>query len=345
MNLYKIVRPILFAIEPELANAISLKLLKLTYKTGLPYLRENPISQQPIRIMGLNFKNPLGLAAGLDNNGDYIDPLSALGFGFIEIGTVTPKPQLGNSKPRIFRLTKHEAIINRLGFNNLGIVHLMKQVRKAKYNGILGINIGKNLDTPLENAVADYLFCMRECYALASYIVINISSPNTTNLRQLQEKNALKNLLSHLKEEQLKLQQKHHKYTPLVIKIAPDLTDIKIIYIANLLLEFKIDGVIATNTTVSRSAIKGHKQAKEIGGLSGTPLKRQATHVVSVLRSQTRGKIAIIATGGILSAKDAKEKLEAGASLVQIHSGLIFQGPSLIKNILQSIDTKITHRQ
>ena len=337
MNLYPLLRPVLFSLDPELAHNVTLKLLKLSQQTGLSALSKASSVNQPVTIMGLDFKNPVGLAAGLDKNGDYIDAFAALGFGFIEIGTVTPKPQPGNPKPRLFRLPEHEAIINRMGFNNTGVDHLIQQVIRAKFKGILGINIGKNFDTPIKSASEDYLIGLRKSYALASYITINISSPNTKNLRQLQQGDEIKRLLSTLKEEQLKLQQTYQKYTPLVVKISPDLDNDEIVHIARLLLEFNIDGVIATNTTISREAIKGHIYAKEAGGLSGAPVKKQATHVIAGLVSELKREIPIIAVGGILSANDAKEKLDAGASLVQIYSGLIYRGPQLIEDILQGI--------
>ncbi len=337
MNLYPLLRPLLFTLDPELAHNVSLKLLNMADKTGLSALTSSSVKNHPISVMGLDFKNPVGLAAGLDKNGDYIDALAGQGFGFIEIGTVTPRPQPGNPKPRLFRLAEHQAIINRMGFNNLGVEHLLKQVEKAKYNGILGINIGKNFDTPIKNATDDYLIGFRKSYQQASYITLNISSPNTKNLRQLQQGDEIKQLLSALKEEQLILQQSHDKYTPLVVKIAPDLNDEEISHIGKLLLEFKIDGVIATNTTTSRETVKGHPYAEEIGGLSGAPVKQQSTYVVSGLSAELNGKIPIIAAGGILTGQDAKEKIEAGASLVQVYSGLIYQGPQLIEDILQQI--------
>jgi dihydroorotate dehydrogenase len=287
--------------------------------------------------MGLNFKNPLGLAAGLDKNGDYIDALAALGFGFVEIGTVTPRPQPGNPKPRLFRVPEHQAIINRMGFNNLGVDHLIAQVKKCQYQGILGINIGKNFDTPIEAATEDYLIGLRKSYDVASYITINISSPNTKNLRQLQQGDEIKKLLSALKEEQLSLQKQYDKYVPLVVKIAPDLSDDEIAHIGGLLLEFAIDGVIATNTTIDREMIKNHPLANEAGGLSGAPVKEKSTYVVTQLAQVLNGKLPIIAAGGILTAADAQEKLAAGASLVQIYSGLIYQGQQLIADILESL--------
>ena len=333
MNLYPLLRPLLFTLDAETAHEVTLKLLNAAYISGLSKLVYPPISDKPVNVMGLNFKNPVGLAAGLDKNGDYIDALAALGFGFIEIGTVTPRPQPGNPKPRLFRLPEHQAIINRMGFNNLGIDHLLDQVKQSTYKGILGINIGKNFDTPMEHAVDDYLIGLRKAYPAASYITINISSPNTQNLRQLQQGDGSRKLISTLKEEQLKLQQEHGKYVPLALKIAPDLTDEDISRIAKLLLEFEIDGVIATNTTIDRAMIANHPLAKEAGGLSGSPVKDKSTAVVKGLSAELQGKIPIIAVGGILCADDAQEKFAAGASLVQIYSGLIYKGPELIKEI------------
>jgi dihydroorotate dehydrogenase len=337
MNPYSLIRPLLFSLDPETAHQLTLKLLDSAQTLGISQLAYGQQPSQAVKIMGLEFKNPVGLAAGLDKNGDHIDALAALGFGFIEIGTVTPRPQPGNPKPRLFRLPEHQAIINRMGFNNLGVDHLVAQVKKCQYKGILGINIGKNFDTPIENAVDDYLHCLRQSYALASYITINISSPNTKNLRQLQQGDDIKNLLSALKEEQLKLQQIHQRYVPLVLKIAPDLTPDDISHIAKLLLEFAIDGVIATNTTLDRSLISGHPLANEAGGLSGVPVKAKATEVVRQLAAELNGNCPIIAAGGILTAADALEKIHAGASLVQIYSGLIYQGPTLIKSIIKTL--------
>jgi dihydroorotate dehydrogenase len=337
MNLYPLLRPLLFSLDPETAHDVTLKLLNAAHVSGLGKLVYPAIEDKPVNVMGLSFKNPVGLAAGMDKNGDYITALAALGFGFVEIGTVTPRPQPGNPKPRLFRLPEHKAIINRMGFNNRGIDHLLNQVKQSKYPGILGINIGKNFDTPIENAVDDYLTGLRKAYTSASYIAINISSPNTKNLRQLQQGDEIKSLMAALKAEQLKLQQENGFYVPLAIKIAPDLTSDEIIHIARLLLEFEIDGVIATNTTIARDRITGHPLAHEAGGLSGAPLKDQSTHVVRGLAAELQGKIPIIASGGILNALDAQEKLTAGASLVQIYSGLIYRGPQLIEDIVKAL--------
>ncbi len=337
MNLYPLLRPFLFSLDPETAHEVTLKLLNFSQSSGLNKYLYPPLEDKPVNVMGLNFKNPVGLAAGMDKNGDYITALNALGFGFLEIGTVTPRPQPGNPKPRLFRLPEHQAIINRMGFNNLGIDHLLAQTQHSAYDGILGINIGKNFDTPIENATEDYLIGLRKAYASASYITINISSPNTKNLRQLQQGDSVASLIATLKEEQLKLQREQGFYVPLAVKIAPDLSDEEISHIAKLLLRFEIDGVIATNTTIARDLIAGHPLANEAGGLSGAPVKNQATHVVRGLAAELNGKVAIIAAGGILCAADAKEKLTAGASLVQVYSGLIYRGPQLIEDIIKSL--------
>jgi dihydroorotate dehydrogenase len=336
MNIYPLLRPLLFSLDPETAHDVTLKLLKVSAVSGLSELFCPKIDSKPVSVMGLDFKNPVGLAAGLDKNGDYIDALGALGFGFIEIGTVTPRPQPGNPKPRLFRLPEQQAIINRMGFNNLGIDHLLAQIKHRRYLGVLGINIGKNFDTPIENAADDYLLGLRKAYPSADYITINISSPNTKNLRQLQQGDDIKNLISVLKEEQLRLQLEHGKYVPLALKIAPDLSTEEITHIAKLLLEFEIDGVIATNTTIARGMIAGHPLAHEAGGLSGAPVKEKSTFVVQKLAEVLDGKVPVIAAGGILTADDAKEKLAAGASLVQIYSGLIYSGPQLIEDIVRS---------
>jgi len=294
--------------------------------------------------MGIIFPNAVGLAAGLDKNGDYIDGLSSVGFGFIEIGTVTPRPQPGNPRPRLFRIPEAQAIINRMGFNNKGVEHLIKQVKQSQANAhsnprntIIGINIGKNFDTPVESAADDYKLCLQQVYQLADYITINISSPNTPGLRTLQFGDELKNLLETLKSEQTVLAETWKKYVPLAVKIAPDMDDNDIRLIADLLLEQNIDAVIATNTTISRTAVEGLPNADEQGGLSGVPVYQQSTHVVQILAQQLQGKIPIIAAGGIFSAQDAKEKIAAGAELVQIYTGFIYQGHPLIKDCAKAL--------
>jgi dihydroorotate dehydrogenase len=329
------VRRLLWKWDAEIARDLSLRILDIAYKADLSKYIFPAIENNPVNVMGLTFDNIVGLAAGMDKNGDHIDSLAALGFGFLEIGTITPREQSGNKKPRLFMLPEHLASINRMGFNNLGIDHLIENVTHCKYKGVIGINIGKNFDTPIERAVDDYLVCLRKAYSIASYITVNISSPNTQNLRQLQQADESRKLIARLKEEQLKLQNEHGKYTPITLKIAPDLSDEDISRIAKLLLEFEIDGVIATNTTIARNQINNHPLAKEAGGLSGAPLTKQSTHVIKGLAAELNGKIPIIGVGGIMTAEDAQEKLAAGASLVQIYSGLIYQGQKLIADIIE----------
>ncbi|GJL74806.1 quinone-dependent dihydroorotate dehydrogenase [Nitrosomonas sp.] len=333
--LYSLLRPLLFKLDPETAHQVTLKAIETTLKLGLT--KRQAIICQKHHVMGIAFPNPIGLAAGLDKNGEHLDALSALGFGFIEIGTVTPRPQPGNTAPRIFRIPQACAIINRLGFNNQGVDQLIDNVKASGYKGILGINIGKNFDTAIENAVEDYRICLRKVYRYASYITINISSPNTLNLRQLQSTNALNTLLSELKSEQRNLAQIHGQYTPLVVKIAPDLDASQIESIATSLMEHRIDGVIATNTTLSRTGIEHLAASKEAGGLSGAPLTNQATAIIQQLHYFLQDSIPIIGVGGIMSAKDAKEKMDAGACLIQIYTGLIYQGPDLILDIARTV--------
>ena len=288
--------------------------------------------------MGLNFPNRIGLAAGMDKNGDYIDGLASLGFGFIEIGTVTPRPQAGNSKPRLFRLPQSMAIINRTGFNNKGVDYLVERARHAQFTGILGINIGKNLDTPINQSASDYLIGLKKVYRYADYVTINISSPNTKNLRQLQQRDEMKALLEQIKTEQQSLNDIHNKYVPLVVKIAPDLSGEELSQIAQQFLDFEIDGVIATNTTISRAGVEHIPGAHESGGLSGAPLKNKATEAVSALYSVLQNKIPIIAAGGIMNGSDAREKIEAGAKLVQVYTGLVYRGPGLVREVMDYLD-------
>jgi dihydroorotate dehydrogenase len=337
MSLYSLAEPLLFQIDAEKVHDLTLKTLKCAEKIGVLSLYSEPPACQSREVMGIQFPNPVGLAAGLDKNGAVIDGMAALGFGFVEVGTVTPRAQPGNPKPRLFRVAEAQGIINRFGFNNLGVDNLIENVKAAKYRGILGINIGKNFDTPNERAVDDYLTCMQKVYAHASYITINISSPNTKNLRDLQEKEALSGMLVSLKAEQCKLSEKHGKYVPIALKIAPDLTEAQVIEIADLLLQHKIDGVIATNTTLAREAIKGMSNAAEAGGLSGAPVRNQSTIVIQQLFRQLQGVVPIIGVGGILSGADAVEKIAAGASLVQVYSGLIYKGPKLVRDICKTL--------
>jgi dihydroorotate dehydrogenase len=337
MNCYQFAKPLLFQLDAEVAHDIALKSLKWANQLGLLNLYPKPPTCVPRQVMGISFPNAVGLAAGLDKNGAVIDGLSKLGFGFMEIGTVTPRPQPGNAKPRLFRVREAEGIINRFGFNNLGVDNLIENVKAAKYKGVLGINIGKNFDTPNEKAVDDYLICMQKVYAHAHYITVNISSPNTKNLRALQEKEALSGLLATLKLEQTKLANQHGKYVPITLKIAPDLEQSQINEIADLLMEHKIDGVIATNTTLSRGMVKGMEHAEETGGLSGAPVREKSTLVIQQLSQRLQGALPIIGVGGILNGADAVEKIAAGADLVQIYSGLIYKGPKLVHDMCKAL--------
>jgi dihydroorotate dehydrogenase len=323
--------------DAEAAHDLTLKSLKYAEKSGLLKLYPNAPVCQPRQVMGITFPNAVGLAAGLDKNGAVIDGMAALGFGFIEIGTITPRPQPGNPKPRLFRVKEAQGIVNRFGFNNLGVDHLIENVKAANYKGVLGINIGKNFDTPNERAVDDYLICMRKVYAYASYITVNISSPNTKNLRALQEKEALSDLLATLKQEQLILAQTHGRYVPVALKIAPDLALEQVNEIADLLVLHKIDAVIATNTTLARDMVQGMQNANETGGLSGAPVREKSTLVIQQLSKRLQGALPIIGVGGILSGADAVEKIAAGASLVQVYSGLIYKGPKLVHDICKSL--------
>ncbi len=337
--MYSLIRRFFFSLDAELAHKIGLVAMKWSATLGMTCLIFGTSQKNSRKVMGLTFPNVIGLAAGLDKNGDYIHGLEQVGFGFIEIGTITPKAQPGNPQPRLFRLPKSQAIINRMGFNNLGVEHLINNVKnyrsQKKVNTqnrcIIGINIGKNFSTAVENALDDYLICLDKVYPYADYITINISSPNTPGLRNLQFGEQLTDLLTGLKKRQSTLSEQYKKYVPLVVKIAPDMSDEEIKNTARTFLKTKIDGVIATNTTIERSNLdSGDSFQQEVGGLSGKPLKNQATHVVQILSQALDNKIPIIAAGGIFTAQDAKEKLQAGAALVQVYTGFIYQGPDLI---------------
>jgi dihydroorotate dehydrogenase len=328
--MYSLLRPALFQLDPETAHRFTLGGLNALYSLGLSGIIAPRPDADPRTVMGLVFPNPVGLAAGLDKNGDCIDGLAALGFGFIEIGTVTPLPQPGNPRPRLFRLPQANAIINRMGFNNDGVDKLIANVQRADYRGILGINIGKNAATPIEYAADDYLICLRKVYAHASYVTVNISSPNTKNLRQLQGEDALNNLLKSLKAEQQKLADTHGKYVPIVLKIAPDMESGQVAQIARLLMQHRIDGVIATNTTLLREGVESLLHGEESGGLSGAPVRDNSTRVIRLLAAELKDALPIIGVGGILSGSDAAEKIYAGAALVQVYSGLIYRGPALL---------------
>lgn len=328
--MYTLLRPLLFALDAESAHHLTLETLRLAARSGIAGACAARSAGTPRTVMGIEFPNPVGLAAGLDKNGEYIDALGSLGFGFLEIGTVTPRPQPGNPKPRMFRLPAARAVINRLGFNNHGVDALIANVRRAQYQGVLGINIGKNFDTPLERAADDYLACLRKVYAHAGYVTVNISSPNTTNLRQLQQTDELGQLLSALRNERARLADQHGRQVPLALKIAPDLDASQISAIAGLLVTHGIDAVIATNTTVARDAVAHLPHGNETGGLSGAPLTAQAQSVTAQLAAALGGAVPVIGVGGIMTGDDAAARLAAGASLVQLYSGLVYAGPALV---------------
>lgn len=335
--MYSLLRKLFFLLDAEKAHHIGLNALVLAYKSGLLPLIVPAFKGKPVEVMGIKFPNALGLAAGLDKNGRYIDALAAMGFGFIEIGTVTPRPQPGNPKPRLFRIPRAQAIINRMGFNNDGVAQLIRNVQNARFKGILGINIGKNFDTPIEHAADDYLTCLTAVYPYASYVTVNISSPNTKNLRELQSAAALSALLGKIKIEQARLAKAHGRYVPIALKIAPDLNDEQLIDIARLLKEYQFDAVIATNTTISRRGVSELPCGNETGGLSGAPVRQAATRIVARLATLLDNEVPIIGVGGIMTGSQAMEKINAGASLVQIYSGLIYRGPQLIRECVQSL--------
>ncbi|MGB3392030.1 MAG: quinone-dependent dihydroorotate dehydrogenase [Stenotrophomonas sp.] len=336
--MYQIARPFLFTLDAERAHGLGLAALELAWRTGTTSLLAGKAEALPTKLLGLEFPNPVGLAAGLDKNGEHIDALFALGFGFVEIGTITPRPQAGNPKPRLFRLPHHGAIINRMGFNNAGVEVLVKNVeRSRRRSGPLGINIGKNKDTPNEEALSDYLHCMERVYPLADYITINISSPNTAGLRELQEEQALRRLIAGLREAQERLAGVHGRRVPMLVKVAPDLSDSDIDAAARVLAELEVDGVIATNTTIARDGVEGHPHANQAGGLSGTPLMPQSTFVLRRLRARLPERIPLVGVGGIQSGADAVAKMAAGASLVQCYSGLIYRGPVLVGECVEAI--------
>ncbi len=328
---YALLRPLLFALEAETAHRFTLDSLQALARFGLPLPPAAAPAACARKVMGIDFPNPVGLAAGLDKNGEYIDALARLGFGFLEVGTVTPRPQPGNTRPRLFRLPAARAVINRLGFNNDGVDRLVENVRHAAYRGVLGINIGKNADTPLERAADDYLACLRKVYPLASYVTVNISSPNTQDLRQLQQADEFDHLLGALKAEQRRLADIHGKHVPLAVKISPDLDAAQIASIAQSLLRHRAEAVIATNTTTARDGVTGMEHAGEAGGLSGAPLAAPATKVITIINQTLRGEIPVIGVGGILAGADARDKIGAGASLVQLYTGLVYRGPGLVR--------------
>ena len=338
---YPLARTALFRLEAEDAHALTMKSLS-AMAASMPgrlalHAIAPPIPPDPRTVMGITFPNPVGLAAGADKNGECIEGFGALGFGFLELGGITPRPQPGNPKPRVFRLPKARAIINRLGFNNLGVDFLVERLQTTKYQGIIGINLGKNLDTPIDTAVEDYAHCYVKTYPHVRFATVNVSSPNTKNLRQLQNEDELAGIMKRMKREQVRLSDRHGKYVPLLVKIAPDLEDAQIEGVAKLLVKHKLDGVIATNTTLARDAVHGLQHAEEAGGLSGAPVFQPSNRVIRQLANQLDGAVPIIGVGGIMSGADAQAKMDAGASLVQFYSGLIYRGPGLVAETARAL--------
>ncbi len=337
---YEALRNLLFLLPAEAAHHVSLQSIGLMEQLKLTSLIARDVPDDPVEVMGIRFPNRVGLAAGLDKNAACIDGLGAMGFGFLEVGTVTPRAQDGNAKPRLFRLRDKQALINRMGFNNEGVDPLCKRVRRSKFDGILGINIGKNTTTSVEDALADYVFCLRKVYKQASYVAVNISSPNSPGLRDLQKESELATLIEGLKEEHEALKKKFGQHVPLVVKIAPDMNDEAMSSLARRLLSFELDGVIVSNTTVSRGAVAGERDSDQSGGLSGEPLRSQANHALALVSNEVKGKMAVIGVGGIVKGEDAAEKIRLGADLVQIYTGFIYQGPDLISDCAKSIKSR-----
>ena len=338
--MYSLIRKAIFSLDPETAHDLVIKSLHLAGKSPFQFLLKQLLAcpqGTSKQVMGITFKNPIGLAAGADKNAEAIDGFGAMGFGFIEVGTVTPLAQEGNAKPRQFRLVEAEGIINRNGFNNYGIDYVVENVKKAKFDGVIGINIGKNKITPLEKGKDDYLFCLNKAYNYADYITVNISSPNTPDLRQLQYGDYFDDLLQSIKQRQKVLAEQYNKYVPIAVKIAPDLSEAELVQIADTLLRHQMDGVIATNTTISRDNVTGLKNAEQQGGLSGKPFQHKSTEIIRRLHQELKGQIPIIGSGGIDGVQNAQEKIEAGAELLQVYSGLIYHGPSLVKELVKAI--------
>lgn len=340
--MYSLIRPLLFRLSAETAHNFSLKSLDLAHRLGLTAVLSAKPESCPVEVMGIRFPNPVGLAAGLDKNARHIDALAALGFGFIEVGTVTPRAQPGNPLPRLFRLPAAQAIINRMGFNNDGVDALVNAVKASRYDGVLGINIGKNKDTPAEQAVDDYLHCLRKVYPLASYVTVNLSSPNTPGLRDLQFGEPLRELLKALKSAQAELAAEHGRYVPIAVKIAPDMAEGDVRDVAKAFVEAGIDAVIATNTTIARERVAGLPHGDEAGGLSGAPVREASTAVVRILSDELAGRLPIIGVGGISDDASAAEKMAAGASLLQVYTGFIYRGPSLIRDAVSGAKRAIT---
>ena len=334
--MYQLLRPLLFGLDAETAHHLGLNALSLANRSGALALCSNAPPSKPLRVMGIDFPNAVGLAAGLDKNGEYIDALASLGFGFLEIGTVTPRPQPGNPRPRMFRLPQARAVINRMGFNNNGVDALLANVERARFRGVLGINIGKNFDTPIERSADDYIACLRKVYKRASYVTVNISSPNTKNLRQLQQAGELGALLGALQTERERLADRHGHRVPLALKIAPDLDGEQVDMIAQLLVRHGMDAVIATNTTVTREAVARLPHGDEAGGLSGAPLTAMAQQVACKLSAALDGALPVIGVGGIMNGADAAARISAGASLIQVYTGLVYAGPALVHDCIRA---------
>ncbi len=335
-SFYPVLKPWLFRLDAERAHTLTVKMMIIAHRLGM--LRSVVSGPQQSRsVMGLTFPNVLGLAAGMDKSASAVEAWGSLGFGAVEVGTLTPRPQPGNPKPRLFRLPEHEALINRMGFNNPGIQSAVKKLRNRRTKAVVGVNIGKNFDTPNEDAVSDYLICLKAAYPVADYIAVNISSPNTKGLRDLQAEGAVRELIFALKKEQSALKQAHGKQVPLLVKIAPDLNDMQIEALARVFNEQNIDGVIATNTTIDRSAITGHRLANETGGLSGAPVRERSNLVLQAFRMLLKEQIPLIGVGGIVCGADAVEKMKAGAALVQVYSGLVYRGPGLVREVLETV--------
>jgi len=333
---YPLIRNLLFRLDPETAHDLTLTALRWGCRGPIARWLTAQVPAAPCTVMGIEFPNPVGLSAGLDKNADYLDALGALGFGFIEVGTVTPRPQPGNPRPRLFRLPRAQALINRMGFNNRGVDHLIEQLQRSRFRGVVGVNIGKNFDTPLEQALDDYRCCLRKVYPHAHYVAVNISSPNTPGLRELQHGEYLDPLLAELKAEQAVLTKRWGRYVPLAVKIAPDLDDAALSTLVKVLLRHNVDAIIATNTTASRQGVETLPRADESGGLSGKPLREPATQIVRRLHELVQNRLPIIAVGGILTGADVREKQAAGASLVQLYTGLIYRGPALIREAVSA---------
>ncbi|QFT54624.1 quinone-dependent dihydroorotate dehydrogenase [Microbulbifer sp. THAF38] len=335
--MYSTLRKALFALDPERAHHLSLDAIGAAERLGLMSFFKQSVAHDPVELMGLTLPNPVGLAAGLDKNAQAFNGLGALGFGFVEVGTVTPRPQPGNPLPRLFRVEEAGAIINRMGFNNLGVDYLIDRVKHRRYKGVLGINVGKNFDTPVEKAADDYRLCMEKVYPYADYITANVSSPNTKGLRDLQFGESLNRLLGSIKDKQAELAQKSDRYVPVAVKIAPDMEGDAIAQIAEALCEYSIDGVIATNTTIDKSSVANLPHGNEEGGLSGKPLQQRSTEVIAQLSKALDKQLPIIGVGGIFDGDSAAEKIRAGATAVQIYTGFIYRGPQLVREAVEAI--------